>query len=67
MTYVLRLYPALIMLIQYDIIIIINILNMLLGKLFGLGVSNTKDRSDSANRTSSIGGPAVTTVDPRTG
>ena len=40
---------------------------MLLGKLFGLGVSTTKDRSDSANRTSSIGGPAVTTVDPRTG
>ena len=40
---------------------------MILGKLFGLGGSSGKDRSDSANRSSNIGGPAVTTMDPRTG
>ena len=38
---------------------------MMLGKFFGLGASNSKDRNDSENRASSIGGPAVTTIDPR--
>ena len=41
----------------------------MLGKLFGLGgSSSSKDRSDSANRASNVGGgPAVTTIDPRAG
>ena len=39
----------------------------MLGKLSGLFGAASKDRSDSANRTSNIGGPAVTTTDPRSG
>ena len=41
----------------------------MLGKLLGLGGSqSSKDRSDSTNASGSfIGGPAVTTVDPRLG